>query len=268
MNISSQESLITPAPVTLKLLRDENGLLRNIEYQYLPNGKINYRALLQREHLYFNKEKEEQIIKTYGKDYEKIPILEIDDKYLLITLGGINYLASTRGYLAVLPKVDFVSDFRCVVTTTITWVPNFETDFATVSYGQCAGASLANTSGFSSNFLESIAANRAFVRAVRFFLGLSIVGQDEISPKNNARDDAKSQNDSNDLFLSPLTFLEKKVTNLNLSFVQYKNAVIKKYKDKLSSDPETWESFADIPKVDALFLLESLNKQQPENNNK
>lgn len=252
----------------IKSLRHPNGLLQNVNYEFLPDGRVNYRSLLQKEHLYFNKEKKDKLIETYGKHYEKIPINEIDDKYLLITLAGIKYLAEIRGYLSVQPRIEHVSEQRCVVTTNITWIPNFETNYQPVSYGQCASASIFNTFGWEQNYMEAIAANRSFVRAVRFFLGLSIVGYDEIGFKNGVGEKSSQRDDANELSLSPTSFLEKKVAELGLTFEQYKIAVIKKYSGKLSSPPQNWESFSDISIPDALFLLDSINKQQTQSSNK
>ena len=43
-----------------------------------------------------------------------------------------------------------------------------------------ANATLNNTSSFATKFLEAIACNRAFIRCVRNFLNVHIVGDDEI----------------------------------------------------------------------------------------
>lgn len=239
-------------------LRDSRGLLRNIEYFYKENGFVDYRAMLRPEHLYPNKSKSAELTKLYGKDYAKVPVHEIDDRFLLITLAGINYLAQLRGFLVVQPKVDFVSDQRCVVTTSITWVGNFETQENIVTYGQTASASIYNTFNWSQNFLESIAANRAFVRAVRFFLGLSIVGSDEMGP-NKEENTPPVVELSQDDGLAPLVMLEKRVNSMGLTFEKLKRGVQQKYLDKIHGDLSSWNSYADISLRDACSLLEILS---------
>ena len=66
------------------------------------------------------------------------------------------------------------------VSCNITYLPNYETNFKEVTFSDVANAAIENTSSFIKKFLETIACNRAFVRCVRNFLNVHIVGDDEI----------------------------------------------------------------------------------------
>src|SRR6056300_1922725 len=65
--------------------------------------------------------------------------------------------------------------------------PNYETFGQSVIFQDMANATLDNTSSFATKFLETIACNRSFVRCVRNFLNVHIVGDDEIDKSNNTQ---------------------------------------------------------------------------------
>lgn len=253
-----EPTLETQTP-TLNLLttfcRDSNGLLGGVSYKFKPDGSIDWRAMLKPEHLAVKKEVREQVEKQYGKKIEELDISTIEDKYLLILLNGIRYLNTLRGNSYVQQKVDYVSDHKAVVTCTIQFTGNFETNHQPVVFSDVASASMNNTSGFGQNFLESIAANRAFVRTVRNFLGINIVGQDEISPKG-ATDESDNQGPTD---YSPAGILLKKMDEKGITFEQLKSGCLTKYKAEVT-DPDSWKSVADISKLDCFTLLGKLEK--------
>ena len=63
-------------------------------------------------------------------------------------------------------------------------------------YSDTANATLDNTDSFCAKFLETIACNRAFVRCVRNYLGVHIVGADEIDKSENKTPITKEIRDS------------------------------------------------------------------------
>ncbi len=253
-----EPTLETQTP-TLNLLttfcRDSNGLLGGVSYKFKPDGSIDWRAMVKPEYLAVQKEKREQVEKQYGKKIEELDISTIEDKYILLLLQGIKELLRMRGFKYVQQKVDYVSDHKAVVTCTIQFSGNFETDNKDVFFSDVASASMNNTSGFGQNFLESIAANRAFVRTVRNFLGINIVGQDEISPKG-ANDEQDTQTSTD---YSPAGILLKKMEEKNITFEQLKSGCLTKYKAEVT-DPDSWKSVADISKLDCFTLLGKLEK--------
>ncbi len=65
----------------------------------------------------------------------------------------------------------------------IKFIGNFETGMQPMKFGESATATLHNTSGsIPQMFLTETASNRAFVRCVRNFLTVNIVGKDEMGP--------------------------------------------------------------------------------------
>ena len=231
-----------------KFKRDDNGLLEGINYIYNEDGSINWRAMIKPEHLVVFREKRQEVEEKYGKKIEELDLTQVDDKYLLILLSGIKYLARIRNYISIIPKVDYVSSQRCVVTTVIKWAPNFETNNAIIEFGDVGSASIENTFSFAQQYLEPIAANRAFVRAVRNFLGINIVAYDEVGPNKKEEENFSSG-------FKPSNLLEQKVESLGLTFEKFRDGIITKYKDKIKSDPEKWESFHNIPAKDIYILL-------------
>ena len=72
--------------------RNEHGLIVNdsIEYVFDENGFVDWRKMIKQEHLVPNKQK------TTDTDVSKL-----EDKDLIILLGGIKELAQIRGYTKV-----------------------------------------------------------------------------------------------------------------------------------------------------------------------
>lgn len=184
-------------------IRNERGLLKEIDYIFNEDGTINWRKMVKPSSLYPNQ------FKTSEADISKLK-----DEDLLIDLKGLRDLALLRGYTNVSHSVISCSqEFVCVLCK-IEWIANFETNNLPVSFTAIADASLKNTSGFAVNFLGAIAENRAFARAVRNFLNINIVSREEI--KQDKYLDVPGQT-TQEIGLDPLSTLkeimaEKKIT--------------------------------------------------------
>ena len=187
--------------------RDENGLLKNVEYKFNEDGSINWRAMVKEDHLFPNK----LWFQGRGKDTPR-STEGLADHQLLIKLGGIKELAKLRGFSNLSYEVVKCEEDHVAVICTMAFLPNYETFGEPVIFQDMANATLHNTSSFATKFLETIACNRAFVRCVRNFLQVHIVGDDEIdksdgSSKPNISSSKKvSQLDP----LSPISSLQKK----------------------------------------------------------
>ena len=76
--------------------RNEHGLLESVDYEFNKDGSVNWRAMINSEHLYPNKEHFEM---------RKMPVPEsiegLEDNQLLIKLGGIKELLKLRGVKSV-----------------------------------------------------------------------------------------------------------------------------------------------------------------------
>lgn len=243
----------------IKRERNEYGFLNNVDYVFKEDGKVNWRKMIPAEFLVFNRDKKAEIENVYGKKLESLSVTEVDDKYLLILLFGIRYLASLRGYASVLPTVTYCSDYKATVATSIYWIGNNDTEMRQEYFGDVASATFENTNGFGRKFLESIAANRAFVRAVRNYLEINIVGFDEVAADGKSESDNTNIPSTNSGSLSVNSLLESKAKELGLTFDQFKEGVKNKYKDSVKSDFTKWLNYLDLPPTDAYIMLDIIS---------
>ena len=243
--------------------RDERGLVKGVEYKFLEDGTVDWRGMLKPEHLYVAKEKIPAIEKKYGKSISQIDKTTLADNELAILLSGIRYLANLRGYVKVeqtVNDVTFDNHYNlvssCTATCSITWRGNFETNLQETTYSDVAGASLGNLEEFVKRYPESMAANRAFQRAVRGFLGISIVAKDECGPQEPIQPKQVEYKSSS---LDPIKMLEDKMSHMGLDFPKLKENIIKKYSDNFK-DAANWKDIQSVEKNDIFTLLGILEK--------
>jgi len=231
--------------------RNEHGLLESVEYTFNEDGSVNWRAMISPEHLYPNKDHFEM---------RKMPLPEsiegLEDNQLLIKLGGIKELAKLRGIKSVGYNVEESSDERSVVRCIVKFIANYENpDAEGLSFSSIANATVHNTNGFAAKFLECIAENRAFVRTVRNFLGIHIVGADEIdTSRNKAPIVVAPSSGAKDI--SPQGILKEKA---GTDFNSFLTKLRKLYTEgKYENDPEiikTWKDYKDVPAKECRKLL-------------
>ena len=236
--------------------RNGHGLLENVEYIFNEDGSVNWRAMIKEEFLYPNKgwfDSRNQPVPTSPEGLE--------DKQLLIMLGGIKELAKMRGYSTVAFDVVHSSDGYVTAKCMINWNKNYETQDEVV-YEDYANATLSNTDNFCAKFLETIACNRAFVRCVRNYLNIHIVGADEID-----KSQATAQSYESDAVASPITpvdLLEKTLREKHNvdSFEGCKNVLRDLWKSESyrNEKAKEWSCFKDIPAKEARKLIVVLNK--------
>jgi len=200
--------------------------------------------MIKEEHLFPNK----SWFESRGKDCPR-SIEGLEDHQLLIKLGGIKELLKLRGFNTVRYYAEKCDRDHVSVNCTIEFMPNYETEGNLVSFQDMANATLDNTSSFATKFLETIACNRAFVRTVRNFLNVHIVGDDEIDKSNKPVSNALSP-------LSPNSVLE----NLFSDYEDFKSKMRElwasgSYKNESVKD---WKSFSSIPPKEARILLKLL----------
>lgn len=235
--------------------RNEHGLLESVDYIFNEDGSVNWRAMINPEHLYPNKD---------WFEMRKMPVPEsiegLDDSQLLIKLGGIKELAKLRGINSVSYVVEESSDERSVVRCLVDFISNYETvdeqGIGSIHFSSVANATIHNTNGFAAKFLECIAENRAFVRAVRNFLGIHIVGADEIDTSKNKSPIVVPPSSSGAKDISPQGILKEKV---GTDFNSFLNKLRALYSDgKYENDPEvikSWKDYKDIPAKECRKLL-------------
>ena len=236
--------------------RNGHGLLENAEYIFNEDGSVNWRAMIKPEFLYPNKGWFEARNKAVPDSIEGL-----DDKQLLIMLGGIKELAKMRGYSTVAFDVVHSSDGYVTAKCMINWNKNYETQDEVV-YEDYANATLSNTDNFCAKFLETIACNRAFVRCVRNYLNIHIVGADEIDKSQATAQSYES--DTGATPITPVDLLEKTLREKHNvdSFEGCKNVLRDLWKSESyrNEKAKEWSCFKDIPAKEARKLIVVLNK--------
>ncbi len=242
--------------------RNEHGLLENVDYEFNEDGSVNWRAMIKEEFLYPNKD-------WFTSRKKDVPnsVEGLSDKQLLIMLGGIKELAKMRGYSTVAFDVTQPSDGYVTAKCTINWDKNYETQDE-VAYQDYANATLANTDNFCAKFLETIACNRAFVRCVRNYLNIHIVGADEIDKSKGANNSNTVEYDSSsDAVMLPLTpsgALQKALGDKlgDSSFDGFKTFLRQLWKDDSyrNEDAKDWSSYEDIPAKECRKIISIIKK--------
>ncbi len=234
--------------------RDSNGLLTNVQYIFNEDGSVNWRSMVKDEHLFPNRDWFKIRNQAMPSNVEGLM-----DHQLLIKLGGIKELARLRGFSNISYFVEKCDIDHVAVSCAIKFIPNYETSGEAVEFHDMANATINNTSDFGQIFLETIACNRAFVRCVRNFLNVHIVGDDEIN-KNNGKTANTLATPST---LTPSGILEANAANkLNCqTFDDFKQVLRDwwredRYKNEQAS---SWVGWNDIPPPEARVLLKLVN---------
>ena len=247
-----------------KFERDpQTGLVIGVDYKYLPDGRIDWKAMLNPAHVVFNsknKKAAEEIQKIYGAPADKLVYAEVvknqpvDDKHILVLLKGFQEVAELRGFHSSTPTSLQVAQGIVAVAHTIQWIPNVE-DPQGKATGATADATMENTGGF--GYLAAMAGNRAFVRAVRQGLGISILAFDEIAKRDESEhnETGNSSTSVSSSVPTPQNILAKFVREAGFTFEQLKKSAVEKHKDKMKNDPTFWNDFSDIPSFDAMTLM-------------
>lgn len=241
-----------------KLRRNQYGLFDNVDYIYDENGFVLWKSMINPAFLYPNKGWFERAGKAVPDSIEKL-----EDYQLLCKLGGYKELARLRGYSNVEYKLEYLENgVSCICT--IQWIPNYETSYASsdksfcdfVSFSSIANSTSENCGEFMQMFKETQAENRAFVRCVRNFLNVNIVGDDEISKGKAVEESPK---ESSPDALNPQKNLEFHASKKGMkTFAALKELLIaKKFKKKDEKTP--WSKFEDIPPNECWRIITLLN---------
>lgn len=217
--------------------RDANGLLTGVNYVFNEEGLVDWRKMVKPEYLVPNRQRTKET-----------DVSNLEDKDLLILLGGIKELAQIRGFKSLEYDVQSPSPEYVVASCKITWLPNFETEGNEVTFSAIGDASPNNTSSFAKFFLGPIAENRAFVRCVRNFLRINIVGQDEMG-NVKVMDESEPDNPSDPRYL-----LQRVMKDKGVSFEQVKKKLVKEE----FKGADSLQGIEDIPKNKIFELIERL----------
>ncbi len=234
-----------------KFKRDVNGLLECVDYLFNQDNTINWRAMINKEYLVPNRDAFKNQKNTNLKELD---ISTLADNQLLILLAGIKELAQIRGYKSVSYDVIQSRPDYVAVKCSIEWIPNYETNMEAVSFSALADAHLDNTKDFAKNFLMAIAENRAFIRTVRSFLKINIVGNDEMGKTTHV----DSEIEPNTLITQPISLLQNIMDEYKISFEQIKQRAIQKNMD----GSQDWNSIKDIPPLSMFTIISGIKKNK------
>lgn len=239
-----------------QIKRNEFGLICDdaVKYVYDENGFVDWRKMIASKFLVPNR----QVFEKFGKQVPK-DIVGLDDRELLILLGGIKDLAQVRGISDVQYKVICPSPEYVIATCSITWIPNYETEGREITFSAIGDAGIHNTNSFGRSYLAAIAENRAFVRTVRNFLKINIVGQDEVNvPIPGAASNPNTK--------MATTALNNVMLENNITFDIIKNKLIEeKYVDDEGKTPDTYTCTNDIPADKQFELIARIKKKAKKN---
>jgi hypothetical protein len=136
-------------------------------------------------------------------------------------------------------------------------IPNYETDMGKLSYEEIASVTPENTSNkMAWDFAETIACNRAFVRAVRNALDIPILGGDEIGGRADFKKKIVTESSST----NPSNILKEKVESKFKvkDFESFKLILHKStYKNKDLIDQ--WSSYEDVPPQEIMSIVGLMN---------
>lgn len=252
--------------------RNEKGVIESLKCEYNEDGSLNWRAMIPKEFIKVNRQ-------AFPEGQVPDSIDGLPDNKLLILLGGIKWAAAARGLTSRKTKVDYVTDGHAVCTVDVSFIPNFENPEG-LHYSDCGAATIQTTNGFGRLFLETIAANRAFVRAVRNALGINIVGQDEIAPQDKngvvpqPEPESESQNivgsQAQDSLRDRMTkyFTKKAVKDIafeafkerDITFQEFKDYVISKAIPRI--DAEKWgDDWKSVPGEECFLLMNKIQSK-------
>jgi hypothetical protein len=232
--------------MTPTLKRNEHGLIEGLEYKFDDSGFIDWRGMLSPEHLYPNKD---------AFNGEEVPesVEGLEDHQILCKLGGYKELARLRGFKKVSYELTHIPGGVSAICT-IKWIGNYETSGEEVEFSSAANATVDNTSGFGAKFLETIAENRAFVRAVRNFLNIHIVGADEVDKSKNKV--VEITEDKPNPLPKIQNKLRERLKNLGLTKKDEFKSKLKELSESGKFEfSDEWESCDSIPTKEARIIL-------------
>jgi hypothetical protein len=270
-----------PSPI-IPFSRDpETGLIKGFPYQYTPDGRIDWKAHVDRKHLYVIREKEAAVVKAQGKPISEVDLSLVDERWLRIRLAGFNQLANLRGYHSLRYHSLHCDPSKAAVVCEMEFIGNTETNGIPLICSSIASATNISTGRDFSPYLETFAENRAFARCVKRALQINILSDQEIDAEaiesvSGARDatstsasSAQPEAEQSVGFLpyqhlaakcrnhkdgsgnaQPITFEALKARTLEVNSLPETPQ-----NERTVSDPSKWGSFEDIPAADVWLLM-------------
>lgn len=242
--------------------RNDLGLLNGIDYKFNKDNTVDWRKMLNPKYIVLNKEKKDIIEKKYGRGFDELQAAiqngtqdpeDVDNAFQLILLAGIKELARLRGFEKVSYQVINANPEYVAASCTIDWIPNYESNNQFVAFSSLADVHLGSVSQGFSKFLSATVENRSFVRTVRNFLNIHVVGADELE---GATPMEESQSTPDVSPTSPQFPLIQKFQELNSEFSVSFAALRKALVEQKNMDfAVKWTKIEDVPKENSYEVL-------------
>jgi hypothetical protein len=253
--VSPPATNIPPKLIT----RNEYGLIHGVNYIFTEDGRVDWKAMIPKKHFVLNSQKEKEIQELTGKPIVEVTVDEVEDKHLLLLLSGIKYIAALRGFSKVeYSQPSIGSHGEVSVACKITWIPNYETENREVVFTGLGDATTNNAKPiFDVYYLTAFAENRSFIRSVKNFLQIQVLGYEEVKEAKHTA--PKSDENSNAVLgTKPIDSLISKAKQKGLTWLKL-TEIASECKESLSSDYLEWKTYKDIPAKDIYILLGKIN---------
>jgi hypothetical protein len=177
---------------------------------------------------------------------------------LIIKLAGFKHIAHLRGLKSVDYSITHVSPEHVVALCRISFGEANVTDksgkvyrFPETQITGVANATALNTSYPFSMFLESMAENRSFIRAIKTAFNINILGAEELQIQEPR---STSLIDDEDGCKTPQESLRGLVQGRNKTFPD----LLESLKKKSWPDCEQWTDFSSIPSEECVKIINSI----------
>lgn len=252
------------------------GLIFGHPYKFTPEGRVDWRAMVNPKFLYVANEYKDRVVKEQGKPIDQVDILTVRDDWLRIRLGGINQLANLRGYNTLEYELVAATDNKAACVCRMEFIGNFETDGKPVVCSAIASATLRSVDKQFTPYLETFAENRAFARCVKRALQINILSDVEIGGDSKKEDhssgvsngdeaESSATSGSNQGFEAYHRLMEL-CSNPSpmqpISFDALKRTAVDHYVSELKSNPSEWTGFESIQPIDAYVLIGKIKEKQ------
>ena len=264
----SDSNTVTPPPVA-RFKRDEDGLVVGHPYRYTADGRVDWKALIDRRHMFVIDERVDQVVKAQGKPISECDLSLVDERWLRVRKAGWNQILNLRGYRSLEYHSLSVGPDKAAVVCVIELIGNYETDGYPVVCSAIASASLRSMDKQFTPYLEAFAENRALARCVQRALQINVLSDDEIDAEVG-EDDTSSDASPNAVSAEPYHKLEEMCTKRKhpIAFEALRDRAVKhnaeltpeRENERIKSDPAQWTRWSSVQPIDAWLLIGLINK--------
>lgn len=255
--------------------RDDRGLIKGVVYHFTPDGRVDYLKMVDPKFLYITDDKKDRVCQEQGVTLDKVDLTKVNEKWLRITIGGINQLAQLRGIISVDYPTIVVADGSVTASCSIAFVGNFETDGVPFTCAAIASANIYNVDANFSPYLATFAENRAFTRCVKRALQINVVSDEEIGGDGkqalqvfqSAMQEIPSPASTPVAGFEARHLLETRCSDKKITFEQMKMAA-QNHQNAWIKPPDQWTSFEDLQPNDVFFILGKMDQAEAKGNGK